>query len=227
MQNTLIEIYDKVIQGNVYAVGDLHGCYDLLMQNLKVIGFDFERDLLVSVGDLVDRGEQSVACVGLLNKPWFKAIRGNHEQLCIDGLLDESIAQIHVRPEIGGDWFYQLDENLKEEIVEKFLKLPIVLEVQHHGKKFGFVHGDVNLNDWDELKQAVIDGHDSVIQNCLWGRTRVKAAADDVKNLRVQGVDLIYLGHTPIKHSFQQQNCLFIDTGAVFSGNLTIVKLGH
>lgn len=225
MQNSLVEIYDKEILGNLYAVGDLHGCYDLLMQNLKVIGFDFENDLLVSVGDLVDRGEQSVECVSLLDKPWFKAIRGNHEQFCIEGLVDESISNLHIRPDIGGNWFYQLDTDLKKKIVDQFLKLPLILEIQHHGKKFGFVHADIKLSDWEKLKQAVYNEDDSVIQNCIWGRGRVKATNDDPNYPLIHGVDEVYLGHTPVKQSHRQQNCFFIDTGAVFNGKLTIVKL--
>lgn len=225
MQNSLVEIYDQVVEGDLYVVGDLHGCYDLLMQNLKSIGFDFEKDLLISVGDLVDRGTQSVACVALLLEPWFKAIRGNHEQFCIEAFVDEGIAKIHVRSDIGGEWFHQLDDGIKREVVEQLIKLPIVLQMTHHGKKFGFVHADINVNDWDNLKQAVNNEQDLTIQNCLWGRTRVKAATDDVKYLRVQGIDEVYLGHTPTKLPLQKQNCFFIDTGAVYSGQLTIIKL--
>lgn len=225
MQNTLVEIYDNKIDGNLYAVGDLHGCYNLLMQNLKVIGFDFDKDLLISVGDLVDRGTQSVECVGLLSQPWFKAIRGNHEEFCIEGLNNADVANIHARSEIGGDWFYQLDEDLKKEIVEKFLKLPLILEVHHHGKKFGFVHADIKQNDWEMLKQAIYNEEDSVVQNCIWGRGRIKATNDDPAYHVIHGIDEVYLGHTPLKESTQRQNCFFIDTGAVYSGKLTIVKL--
>lgn len=39
----LVKVWDKEIKGNLYAVGDLHGSYNLLMGHLKDIGFDFEK----------------------------------------------------------------------------------------------------------------------------------------------------------------------------------------
>lgn len=35
---------------NVYVVGDIHGCYTTLINTLKDIGFNFHKDLLISVG---------------------------------------------------------------------------------------------------------------------------------------------------------------------------------
>ncbi|MGU0202552.1 metallophosphoesterase, partial [Acinetobacter baumannii] len=59
----LVKVWDKEIKGKLYAVGDIHGCYNLLMNRLKEIGFDFDNDLLVAVGDLVDRGTQNLECI--------------------------------------------------------------------------------------------------------------------------------------------------------------------
>ena len=44
----LIEVGDDV---SVFVVGDIHGCYDLLMSKLDEIGFNKKTDLLISVGD--------------------------------------------------------------------------------------------------------------------------------------------------------------------------------
>ncbi len=71
---------------NVWVVGDLHGCYTLLINELDKIKFDPASDLLISVGDMVDRGAENVECLDLINQPWFRAVRGNHEQMMIDGL---------------------------------------------------------------------------------------------------------------------------------------------
>lgn len=71
---------------NIFVVGDLHGCYTLLMNELDKVSFDPARDLLISVGDLVDRGAENVECLELITMPWFRAVRGNHEQMMIDGL---------------------------------------------------------------------------------------------------------------------------------------------
>ncbi len=60
---------------NIWLVGDLHGCFALLMSHLRQLKFDPWQDLLISVGDLIDRGPQSVECLGLLGYRWFRAVR--------------------------------------------------------------------------------------------------------------------------------------------------------
>ena len=41
---------------DLYFVGDIHGAYDLLMKGLKEVGFNKDKDYLICVGDLIDRG---------------------------------------------------------------------------------------------------------------------------------------------------------------------------
>lgn len=54
---------------NIWVAGDLHGCYTNLMNKLDTIGFDNKKDLLISVGDLVDRGTENVECLELITFP--------------------------------------------------------------------------------------------------------------------------------------------------------------
>ncbi|EOA4941290.1 metallophosphoesterase, partial [Escherichia coli] len=54
-----MNIYERIDGSkyrNIWVAGDLHGCYTNLMNKLDTIGFDTKKDLLISVGDLVDRG---------------------------------------------------------------------------------------------------------------------------------------------------------------------------
>ena len=44
-----------------YAIGDLQGCYDEFVDLLAAIDFDAQRDRLWLVGDLVNRGPDSLA----------------------------------------------------------------------------------------------------------------------------------------------------------------------
>ena len=50
MKVKYLEIDDDV---NVFVVGDIHAEYTQLMTKLKDIGFNFNKDLLIAVGDLV------------------------------------------------------------------------------------------------------------------------------------------------------------------------------
>ena len=45
-----LEVDDDV---NVYVVGDIHACYTQLKDKLKEVGFNYNTDLLIAVGDLV------------------------------------------------------------------------------------------------------------------------------------------------------------------------------
>ena len=220
----MVKVWDKEITGKLYAVGDIHGCYNLLMTRLKEIGFDFENDLLVAVGDLVDRGTQNIQCVELLSKSWFTSVRGNHEDLCIGGLHNESYKRCHVSN--GGEWFYILDGQAMYNIAKTFAELPVVLEISHNGKKFGFVHGHIEQNNWDEFKETFTQEPTTFrdpSELAMWGRERL----DEEKKqyTHVTGVDAVIMGHTVTQKPCKRDNCYWIDTGAVHWGTMTILDL--
>ena len=67
--------------GRDFVIGDLHGkiChFNALLQGLN---FDKTKDRMFSVGDLVDRGEDSLSCLELIIEPWFHSVKANHELL--------------------------------------------------------------------------------------------------------------------------------------------------
>ena len=76
----------------VYAIGDIHGCYDLLKELLAQVVADCQawalgrRPVLVFLGDYVDRGPDSAkvleALVWLRRRSEFEVhlLKGNHEQ---------------------------------------------------------------------------------------------------------------------------------------------------
>ena len=220
----LVKIWDKEIKGKLWAVGDIHGCYNLLMTRLKEIGFDFENDLLVAVGDLVDRCTQNIQCIELLSKPWFTSVRGNHEDLCIGGLHDEAYKRCHISN--GGEWFYMLDGQAMYNIAKTFAELPVVLEISHNGKKFGFVHGHIEQNNWEEFKETFSQepaAFRDPSELAMWGRDRL----DEEKKqyTHVSGVDAVIMGHTVTQRPRKRDNCYWIDTGAVHWGTMTILDL--
>ena len=222
----MVKVWNKEIKGKLYAVGDIHGCYNLLMSRLKEIGFDFENDLLVAVGDLVDRGTQNIECIELLSKPWFTSVRGNHEDLCIGGLHNESYKRCHVAN--GGEWFYMLDGQAMYNIAKTFAGLPVVLEVNHNGKKYGFVHGHIEQNNWDEFKETFTQEPTAFrdpSELAMWGRDRLDE--DKKQYTHVSGVDAVIMGHTVTQKPCKRDNCYWIDTGAVHWGTITILDLAN
>lgn len=65
-------------------VGDIHGCLDELLQLLDEREFDLINDVLISIGDVVDRGPKSREALEFCKSlPNFYGIMGNHDDKCI------------------------------------------------------------------------------------------------------------------------------------------------
>ncbi len=80
--------------GRNFVVGDLHGHPDSLMRLLDTVKFDDSKDRVFSVGDLVDRGPDSLKCLLLCKQSWFYAALGNHENVLVRCLNRHSAPHI-------------------------------------------------------------------------------------------------------------------------------------
>lgn len=209
---------------NVWVVGDLHGCYTNLMNRLDAVGFDPAQDLLISVGDLIDRGAENVECLDLINQPWFRAVRGNHEQMMLDALLNGGSFGHWMSN--GGGWFHQLDyeQDIRlKALLPKVAELPLIIELEKGGKKYVICHADYPAAEYEF-------GNPVDSQQVIWNRERVSVNMDlvgqvPVNDLLIPGADLFVFGHTPARQPMRFSNQLYIDTGAVFTGNLTLINL--
>ena len=66
--------------GRDWVVGDVHGCFRTLRRALLAIDFEYRRDRLLSVGDLIDRGPNSIEALSWLEGGRFDAVvMGNYE----------------------------------------------------------------------------------------------------------------------------------------------------
>lgn len=152
--NDIIKILVNQNYNSVYIVGDLHGSYSLLMQELHLKNFDFDNDLLVCTGDIIDRGTENLECISLLDQKWFLTVRGNHEEMCIRGQHDPKMKDMHARN--GGAWFYRQFQKTRQRIIGRLAKLPLVIEVELKDKKIGIVHADIDIHDWNAFKEDLV-----------------------------------------------------------------------
>jgi len=71
-----------------FAVGDIHGMKRALVQVLERANFDYDRDRLITLGDIVDWGHEVPQCIQELQKiKHHIAIRGNHDVWCMNWIL--------------------------------------------------------------------------------------------------------------------------------------------
>lgn len=208
-------------KGRDFAVGDVHGCFDQLQRGLDALKFDPQIDRLFSVGDLVDRGAQSHLALEWLSKPWFMSVRGNHEQMAIDcvaGMFDRSNYAAN-----GGAWFMALERDEQKRFAQAFSELPIAIEVETQNGKVGIVHADCPVREWSDLDVALTGENSGGYENlCLWSRERITHNDERA----VAGIHAVIVGHTPVRQSTSVGNVIYIDTGAVFTGNMAFLNLG-
>lgn len=202
---------------SIYIVGDLHGCRPLLNGQLAMQGFDSKTDLLIAVGDLIDRGPDSLGCLALLNEPWFRSVRGNHEEMALNALSCGSHKQWMFN---GGNWFYQLKgESLQgaKHALNRCRDLPLILHLQLQDRIIVIAHADYPAAHY--AWGAEVDEN-----KIVWSRSRI-ARLQKGKGQAITGADAFYFGHTPLKEPLVAYNQHYIDTGAVFGNRLTMVKV--
>ncbi len=214
------DIYQKINGADyrrIFVVGDLHGCLNKLNEKLLSVEFDESKDLLISVGDLIDRGEQNVECLDLITQPWFRAVRGNHEQMAIDALASEEYSHWIAN---GGIWYFHLDTDeklLATSLIKQAANLPLIIEVTTDSGKYVIAHADYPSGSY-HFGKPVSEQH------VIWSRERVTKAMGG-KSEEISGATQFIFGHTPIPSPSQVRNQFYIDTGAVFGRELTIIQI--
>lgn len=215
--------------GRDFVVGDIHGCFDLLCEQMDRVSFDPAVDRIFSVGDMVDRGPQSLDAVNWIKQPWFHAVRGNHEQMAI-GVAAGRHDRVNYSHN-GGGWFLELSDERQQRIAAAFDELPVCMEVETRIGLVGLVHADIYGSDWPEFIRQLefprSNNHMRVLlESALWSRDRIRVRSGD----GVSGVARMYVGHTPVRERMALGNVHYIDTGAVFGSfgrGLTMVEIGQ
>ncbi|CAH5648138.1 Serine/threonine-protein phosphatase 1 [Enterobacter cloacae] len=211
-------MYQKIEGKNwrhVWVVSDIHGCYQWLMDALKRRHFNPYEDLLISVGDIIDRGPDCVKCLQLMDEKWFRAVRGNHEQMALDAIENNDFA---LWMSNGGIWFSALEDKRNAlRLINACRDLPHIIEITCANGLNVIAHADYPAAEyvWNKPVSA---------QRVLWDRDRLMGFMVG-KGQGIQGADHFWFGHTPLDKRYDFNNLHYIDTGAVFDGFLTLVQL--
>ena len=206
-----------------FVIGDIHGYYHEMMSLFEAVSFDYNQDLLISLGDLVDHGPQPIEVVEELRKIRnFIHVLGNHDEWCYQYL------KYNLKPEIWtlqGGWStvnaYQDCQALITTHMH-FFEQARLYYVDPETRLF--VHGGF---DWktpfEEQKQ------DKEI--LLWNRTLFAAASVYQRNSLIFTEFLeIFLGHTPTQLfgetlPIHNSNVWMLDTGICCGGRLTLMNI--
>ena len=170
------------------------------------------------MGDLIDRGPDSLQCLKLLDAPWFFAVRGNHEQMMIEWALGQG--HPNWKSEFGM-WMDHMRESEIDHWVRCLRTLPISMTVEGEDFSVGMCHAEPSGYEWGEM---IAD--ETCFQQMMWGRKILHGNADPRP---VSGIDITLHGHTPLPDVRRVGNRYFVDTGAgigaVLSGDLITLFL--
>jgi serine/threonine protein phosphatase 1 len=218
-------------RGRDFVVGDLHGHRLLLEDALDRAGFDPRCDRVLSVGDLVDRGPQSLATLELVEEPWFHAVLGNHELMLLNYLgrynsrMHSKKAYVHG----GGAWIVDAvarNPNRVARLAERVASLPLALHVSGTAP-FNVTHADLRVVGSSQrwlLTPKTVDAEDAdhatssrvnFAEAVRSERLALRFADHEVQvtDRPVAALPITYVGHSPVDHITVHKSYVYIDQG--------------
>ena len=191
----------------VIAIGDIHGMYEKLTALMEKISFDPEEDLLVFLGDYIDRGPDSVVC-----------LMGNHEVMLSSYLIEKRGIYNTLIGDYSESWLenggFQTLQQLKETDAKKreeLLAWVTDLPVKYQYQEFFFCHAGID----PDVPLSVQNEYDMLWRRRKWWE-------------QYRGAETIVAGHTPIqkikkgtrsvKPLFLPNRVILCDTGAYMAG---------
>lgn len=217
MSVPLFKYFPENHSGRDFVIGDLHGMFHTLEIMLETLEFDKSKDRLFSVGDLIDRGPQSDRVVSYLEQPWFHAIQGNHEQLLLQSIKSTSIFKAWTE-RAGGKWWLKLTDTERTKIQDVIMDLPMALEIATATGQIGIVHADIPIGlAWHRFVNG-LQNDPELQQHAQWSRIRHRYVTASESVPKVNGIDLLVVGHSIVDKPLFASNLCYIDTGAAYTG---------
>lgn len=208
----MIERIDLLDRRRIFFVGDLHGDWKALHFFLQSVKFTY-RDAIVSVGDLIDRGDDSLKVLNFfLFTENAYAVRGNHEDMAIRALLYNDENQAYSWMCNGGEWMMDYPREMLKGMMSTVSHVfPLGLQVEIGNTKIGVLHAECPTDDWEIFKNQVAQYYPWK-NNAVWGRNKIEGSGTGT----IKGVDWTIHGHTVRKGVTTIGNQMWIDTGSVF-----------
>jgi len=223
-----------------YIIGDIHGCYQQLIQlEQKIKESEENSDVhFIAVGDLVDRGPDSVKVLqhilqGIEQKK-YSAVLGNHDDmfLYILHILRPDILPSYTtfytarKEDMYTHWLSQGGDATLEsfccslssahtwkmpvDLISSFARLPLLLEFDD----IIITHALISPKSFQQLhRQTVIPLN--IREEMLWNRT--------LPSSRIHPNKTHFSGHTvlPRVEVYEELAEVMIDTGCVYGGSLS------
>lgn len=216
----------------VYAIGDIHGRHDLFQRLVRKIVAHWEsgpreaeRVQLVLLGDIIDRGADSAACLmmahKLLTDSGLRLLKGNHEDLLLNAIDGSAIAQdiwldhgglaflesFGIAPPRPDEDSFDFGERLGAALPDHLVAMLRAAPLTFRSGDYLFVHAGVRPG-------VAIDRQDE--QDLLFIRE------DFTRSDRDHGAIVVH-GHSIVEEVEFHPNRIAIDTGAFASERLSCV----
>ena len=192
--------------GRRIVVGDLHGCYDELMELLEKIGIG-DDDRVICVGDLITKGPKSKEVLELfMTDARFSTVIGNHDLALRRKWNGEDIelkaAQKDAHKELRGE---------KDAYASFFNRMPFIIDLETHLVVHAGLRPNIEL-----YSQTTGD------------LTRIRTLGPDREGDEgtpwyhvYHGDKIVLFGHWPSPEPRRGRKAIGLDTGCVYGYNLT------
>jgi len=199
------------------VVGDIHGCFTELEKLLKLISFS-DDDLLIAVGDLVDRGPRTWDVVRFFHdKPNAYSVLGNHDRRLagtIYGTSQPAWSQLHS--------LAKLPEKERLYWANFLGSLPAVIEAEHAIVTHARLDPERSIREQDPYFTCAVGGPGVIIEKNendipLWFFEWKEVVRENkpicIGHVRYNNIELV------------QKQLYALDTGAANGGQLAAVIL--
>jgi serine/threonine protein phosphatase 1 len=198
------------MEKRLFAIGDIHGCFDSLRELVEHKINIGKSDKLVFLGDYIDRGDQSREVIdyiiGLKDKDFdITTLIGNHESMLLETLLNEDFLPEWIRNG-GSATLKSFGIKSLKQLGQSYIDFFKALQYYCLIDNFLFVHAGFN----DNISNPLEDKY-----HMIWSR-REEYTNPVLKN------KIIIHGHTPVPEQICRQEILDknrvinIDTGCVY-----------